>query len=497
MSGARLLLVALLAGGVAFGQVAPIGTSSVGGAVKGIVSNGINGMTSQQFHMLADAGAAAGGETVKRSLQWGKVVRYGAGGLATAAVAGTLIYAGLEWFYNEAQEAANPELDSWYAATGGTPSGGAPQPEFDYTWMGDNKIHFATNLQVLRDYAVAAGVPDASYALQVYLGYGYGPSTGGQWHAVAAGAGTTLSGPYESSSAATNTARLLLADWIAAEGGTISGAQQSLSDLMTANPNAESALRNDVLPAYIDSRTADANTFPSTYADPFGDGAVVLDPAPNVNQWYDNPYANPQLDTDGDGFKDWEETEAQTDPADVNDKPTVVPTPGEATDTDGDGIPDEFDPCVYQASNECADPEPIDTDDLAREVTLQGAASTLGDIRANTEASTGQAAPATMTGTAWDHVLGEIESSFDTWWATAQTKMPFAMSPWVPSSATVSGAGDCQAIPMSILGTTQDVGLCNTPIDTFMSTVFRGLVLAVAMFAGYLSLATLMAKAGS
>lgn len=66
-----------------------------------------------------------------------------------------------------------------------------------------------------------------------------------------------------------------------------------------------------------------------------------LDPQPNENQWQDDPYADPMLDTDGDGWTDAQEYERGTDPSDPSSKPT---RPDSDIDTDGDGYPDNIDP---------------------------------------------------------------------------------------------------------------------------------------------------------
>ncbi|MCY1703444.1 hypothetical protein [Deinococcus sp. SL84] len=63
-----------------------------------------------------------------------------------------------------------------------------------------------------------------------------------------------------------------------------------------------------------------------------------LEPAPNANQWADDPYADPALDTDGDGWTDAAEYERGTDPNSNLSKPKTATT---TLDTDGDGWTDE------------------------------------------------------------------------------------------------------------------------------------------------------------
>lgn len=97
--------------------------------------------------------------------------------------------------------------------------------------------------------------------------------------------------------------------------------QRKLGDLTPA----EIAEIVDAVGRYLDSRPDAVRPY--------------LDPAPNANQWADDPYADPLLDTDGDGWTDASEYERDTDPNDPVSKPSPK-KPGES-DSDGDGWTDQ------------------------------------------------------------------------------------------------------------------------------------------------------------
>jgi hypothetical protein len=269
-----------------------------------------------------------------------------------------------------------------------------------------------------------------------------------------------------------------------------------------------------------------SGSWPYTYGKPYGPtGAVELQPAPNQNQWYDNPYANPALDTDGDGFEDWKEIVSGTDPVDPNSYPTVdpgTPQPGEDPypdpypDRDGDGVPDQFDPCPFDALNRCTDQqvpevEPLEIpDDYMRDATGQAQLDVLNDILSELREDEQDDQPAgqpdapmpeltplsepSLTWTVLEDVAAQIESAATSWWADAQGRLPFALGvAWLPAAPSI-GAGECQGVQMTILGQEQQVGLCGTAIDTFLAGPGRAVLLAALLVGFYLATAQVVTR---
>lgn len=480
----------------------------------------------------------AGLRTVERTVSWGTIMRF-AGGMV---VAGSLIYSALDWFYDQAQQSTGTDLDTWEA----TPV--PPQVE----WSEVNAYTFVTSV-AWRDsyeaYAAAYGAPCTELTgLRATSTY----ASGGKYTAYSAlnrNTGTiwqryTYDQP--SQAAAIQTAKSVAEVYYDAWTAANCAEPQDLEDFLLTSPQAVDAVRTQVMPRYVDHLRDQTSAWPYTYAEPYGAGAgISIDPAPNQNQWYDNPYANPQLDTDGDGFADWEEWVAGTNPNNPNEYPTVSPnpatdtdgdgwsdadeaaagtdpndpddypagSPAPAPDTDADGIPDQYDPCPFQASNACADGSESESDieipdDYAREPTLSQVLTQTTEV-AETSERTAEAAedileelrqpidtvmvfdepepfgepdlsalqawaPDTSAArVAFESAVGDVEEELSGIVAASEGKFPFGLFSIVADVPTFSGSGECVIVPLKILDASSNINLCQTPLDSFLVGTIR------------------------
>lgn len=462
----------------------------------------------------------AGLQNVTKSVRWGRVIPY----VGTAVAAGSLIYAALDWFYDQAKQSTGTALDDWYDS----PGTGVVAARLSIT------CRYMINSSTYR-YGARADV--------------YGPD--GEHHSSGNASGGVCSGgqiPLQGESVYEFLRRTAMPLFNAAysacagrcywgagwrvtgngnywEGGSglVSYQPLDLAELLRTDGQARGAVRARVLPDHL-RHLEERPGWPYTYGEPYGPGVgFEVDPAPNINQWYDNPYANPQLDTDGDGWPDWKEVLAGPDPLDSNDYPAYDPAPGQdenqnpLPDRDGDGIPDIYDPCPAQASNKCndgaePDPEIEIPDDYMRDATGQAQLDVLRDIldalreqedpepdvpAGQPDAPLPQLSPLSepsLTWTVLEDVASQMESAATAWWADAQTRLPFALGvAWVPAAPSV-GAGDCQGVQMTILGQAQEVGLCGTAIDAFLAGPGRAVLLAALLVAFYLASAQVVTR---
>lgn len=484
-----------------------------GAAVRGVVR------TYSEAEVLAFARL----QDVTKSVRWGRLIPYA----GAAVAAGSLIYAALDWFYKEAQRSTGTSLDEWSEgiATGSI----AITAGARLLYAGESYASYGTAWWFYKPGGVLQSGGEASHNVPYKLSITESDrlevfnDAYAQWCAIYCADGwfavpnsylTTGQVIGQNSCGvvvigANTTARCYLVK-----------THEDLGDWIDNHPDAGPAARG-VLNDYLQHQEGQP-WWPYTYEEPYGPGSgIELDPVPNINQWYDNPYANPQLDTDGDGWPDWKEVVGGTDPLDPNDYPAYDPAPGEdpnddpLPDRDGDGIPDVYDPCPAQASNKCndaAEPEPeIEIpDDYMRDATGQAQLDVLTEILSELREDEQDDEPAgqpdapmpeltplsepSLTWTVLEDVAAQIESAATNWWADAQTRLPFALGvAWLPAAPSI-GAGECQGVQMTILGQEQEVGLCGTAIDSFLAGPGRAVLLAALLVGFYLATAQVVTR---
>lgn len=449
-------------------------------------------------------------QDVTKTVRWGRLVPYA----GAAVAAGSLIYAALDWFYQEAQRATGTSLDEWSegVATGAI----AITAGARLLYAGESYASYGTAWWFYKPGGVLQSGGEASHNVPFKLSITESDrlevfnDAYAQWCAFYCADGwfavpnsylTTGEVIGQSSCGvvvigANTTARCYLVK-----------TRQDLGDWIDNHPDAGPAARG-ILNDYLQHQ-GQQPWWPYTYAEPYGPGiGFEVDPVPNINQWYDNPYANPEVDTDNDGWPDWKEILVGTDPLDPSDRPVVDPTdPGEGQDplpdVDGDGIPDKYDPCPYQASNKCADqaePEdPIEIpDDYAREVTAQEQLGVLQDILAELREDEDEGTvvpgefagadpelddwtPWELTSSVWVDAQTVVETQIQTLRDTLSARQPFGYLSWFPSSASVGSGDACAAVSVPLGGEDRSINICDNPLDEFMHTVGRSALLALAV----------------
>lgn len=238
--------------------------------------------------------------SVGRYVRWGGAVVIGA----------ALVYTALDYFYNTLRQQTGTSLDDWYNwnPVGDwayyVVDGGCDYYFGRYSWI----LSYRNANQVwdwLSPDSCASPNPASVQAEAIRR---WGSKEGYTWY-----------GPFTRSSDgrrvwyyAPSSQRPTLAEWVQSRPDAAQGVRQAVDRYLRDKP--------------IGSPGA---PYPG----------VELDPVPNPNQWTDNPFTRPDIDTDGDGWPDsieWKEANrtGQNWP-DVINNPTVHPNPN--ADPDGDG----------------------------------------------------------------------------------------------------------------------------------------------------------------
>lgn len=307
-----LLLVAvlLLVGGPAHAQ------SHFRDAIKGAV----RGSTFEEVVAWSDAQFAKRA-TIGRYVRWGGSVLLGA----------AFVYTALDWFYNELKRETGTPLDTWY-------HWGDMPP---IIWAGTNPDKFANEqdwYQYLRSVTLSTScwvTPLVRFIPREYswtqdkveIYFYYHPS----------GPLLKVADLFYTSNALEQGRQEGLRMWRSHLNGNEpcsnwNKSRPPLSEWLQSHPDATRALRDQVLVPYVESQPIGSPLAPYP--------GVRLEPTPNPNQWTDNPFTRPDIDTDGDGYPDsveWEEANRRGVPwPDLINDPNVYPHP--QADPDGDGF---------------------------------------------------------------------------------------------------------------------------------------------------------------
>ncbi|BDG15771.1 hypothetical protein TbrSNM41_05050 [Thermus brockianus] len=332
-----VVLVALLVGGPAHGQ----------GHFKEAVDIVLRTSPSTEIvHVVSGQ--------VQKTASVGRYVRWG----GSILIGSALVAAGLDYFYNYLKRETGTSLDQWYHWTGVQVAAGTGNYStwVDGPWCSSPNGCKSWELSYRCGYGwrVALYVGSRPGGFVGWNGSAYGPWVQGQ----APTCDVSVARQYAEGDARQYVPEPWRSDGqlVQVRPDHVSGVPEAsrsrfqsdlswlrdvlvvfqerppLADWVQQHPDAAEGVRTAVR-QYVQDHE------PSSPAAPYP--GVQLVPVPNPNQWTDNPFTRPDLDTDGDGWPDsveWKEANRRGVPwTDVINDPQVHPDP--SADADGDGWP--------------------------------------------------------------------------------------------------------------------------------------------------------------
>jgi hypothetical protein len=271
---------------------------------------GVGGPALAQSHFKDAIKGAVQGSTLEEVIEWsdrqfakraaiGRYVRWG----GAIVLGSALVYAALDWFYRELNRQTGTSLDTWYlgglqVAAYCAGYGSGPNS------VRCNEVHVldldCATLAVYRNVEVEGVTFEGLLRMYVRDAVAYtrdGPTCIGPRGAVALNRGVPAVLRQKP--------------------------RPPLPEFLRSHPDAARALRDQVVAPYIQAHPIGSPRSPYP--------GVELQPVPNPNQWTDNPFTRPDIDTDGDGWPDsieWKEANRRGVPwPDVINNPQVYPDP--------------------------------------------------------------------------------------------------------------------------------------------------------------------------
>lgn len=282
-----LVVVAFLVGGPALASPSDAWKGAIKGAVEGMTLDEIIEWSNGQYRRRA---------TIGRYVRWGGSILLGS----------ALVYTALDWFYGHLKEQTGTSLDEWRFWE---PVDWLEGYCFDMDVYG-------TKLATINFVLFASGRPEQAPFDTYHQVRNQNCTAGLVLSYAPSGWVQTFHPPRRACSYKSGYSVCVVL--VPKEGA----GRPDLPTWLRQEPDAAPAVR-DVVTRYVDAHPLGSPSVPYP--------GVRLEPVPNPNQWTDNPFTRPDIDTDGDGWPDsieWHEANRRGLPwPDVINDPQVHPDP--------------------------------------------------------------------------------------------------------------------------------------------------------------------------